>query len=202
MNIISSNIISSNYIKNIIGIDIGNGLMCPILSNGIIPCVNQVQFIVPVIMDEYKIDIYIGNNILSSDNILLNTINITSPEKIVYIEFKMTNLLYYNRLLHVIISTKTKNISEYLFNINEDYLNNLHNITDRIIDVYNYQLKFDLIDCIKTIQTKIDKKNIILNEATLNILNNKFKQIIDNIDLVTNQKLLDIKNNLKLKFFI
>ena len=67
----NNSIIKTNYLKNNIGIDIGNGMMTNVFNSIIVPQSNTIEFIIPTKMEKYKIDIYMGNNILSSDNILI-----------------------------------------------------------------------------------------------------------------------------------
>ena len=193
------NIINTIYINNIIGIDIGNGIMFPILQPNYIPYSNKIQFIIPELNSCYKIMIYIGNNVLSCDNILLDTINIISSEKVIYINFFINNCLYYNNKLLVTISTKIKYMNTYLIDIPQ---NNKLEIIDKIIDTNNYKLKFELIQCTELIKNKIINKQIILDDSTIEAIYQKIDKINNNIDTLSNQKLLDIKNNLTTKFFL
>jgi hypothetical protein len=184
-------------IKNKIGIDIGDGLSIPLIENNI-PSINKIQFIIREINTPYHFNVLSGNNILSKDNILIDSIDITSPEKIIYIEFNINNLLYsYNKLL-ITISTKTMILNQRLVNIVEDDIICIN----KTVDIDNYKLKFELIDCIQLIKIKIEKKEIILDNDTCNILYDKFNKLDSIIDGMSNQKLLDIKTNLKNKFFL
>jgi hypothetical protein len=195
------NIIHSYLLKNIIGFDIGNGLTTPILNNTI-PCSNTIQFIMPEINTSHSIKIYVGNNILSKDNILLTTIDIISPEKVIYIQFSISYLLYFSNMILVIISTKTKILNILFIPILEKYLTIEHNYIDSIIDIDNYKLKFELLTLIDLLKNKIIKKEIILSIETTKFLYEKMDKITTMIDELSNQKILDIKNNLKAKFFL
>jgi hypothetical protein len=195
------NIIHNYSLKNIIGFDIGNGLTTPILKNTI-PCSNTIQFIMPEINTSHSIKIYVGNNILSKDNILLTTIDITSPEKVIYIQFSISYLLYFSNMILVIISTKTKILNILFIPILEKYLTIEQKYIDSIIDIDNYKLKFELLTLIDLLKNKIIKKEIILSIDTTNILYEKMDKITTMIDELSNQKILDIKNNLKVKFFL
>ena len=195
------NLIHNYSLKNIIGFDIGNGLTSPLLSNTI-PCSNTIQFIMPEINISHSIKIYVGNNILSKDNILLTTIDITSPEKVIYIQFSISYLLYFSNIILVIISTKTKILNILFIPILEKYLTIEQKYIDTIIDIDNYKLKFELLTLIDLLKNKIIKKEIILSIDTTNILYEKIEKITTMIDELSNQKILDIKNNLKAKFFL
>ena len=194
------NIINTNYNNNIIGFDIGNGLMFPILTPNYIPCSNQIQFIIPELNNYYKIKLYIGNNILSDDNIYLDTINIISSEKIIYIEFLINDCLYYNKKIFITISTKTIQLNSYLIDI--PHLMNKLSIIDKVIDINNYKLKFELIQCTELIKNKIINKQIKIDDNTIDTIYQKIDKINSMINTLSNQKLLDIKNNLTTKFFL
>jgi len=195
------NIINVYSLKNIISFDIGNGIASPILNNTI-PCSNIIQFIIPEINNVCSIKIYIGNNILSKDNIYLTTIDVISPEKVVYIEFIISYLLYFSNTILVIISTKTKVLNTLFIPILEKYLTSQLPTCVDSIDIDNYKLKFELLTLIDLLKNKIIKKEIILSIETLESLYEKIDKINTLIDTLPNQKLLDIKNNLKTKFFL
>ena len=189
---------------NNIGIDIGNGIMLIILKNNqpinyTISQDNTISFIIPEIMVSYKILLYMGNNILSSNNIFLDEINIISPDKVIFITFIISELLYVNNLLLLYISTKTKLISYHFINIIYSQINLS---IDMDTDIYKYKLKFELIKCIELIRDKIKNRVIILSYEMIVLLEKKLNQIISNIDTYNNQKLLDIKKNLSIKFFL
>jgi len=193
-----SELVKSNYLNNNIGIDIGNGLTTPILNCGIIPISNTIEMVIPSIMDKYNIGIYIGNNILSSDNILIYKYDIISPMKVIYIKFMINDFLYYNNMVHLIISTKTI----ILLNDNIIFDNIIIPYMYREIDANNYKLKFELKECIEMIYIKIKNNEITLPCDILVQFNNKIKQINEMMSILPNQKLLDIKNNLMIKFFL
>lgn len=194
-------LIESLYIRNNIGIDIGDGLTIPILLNRSIPTINTIMFSISEVNTSYLFKIYIGNNTLSQDNVFLTNINIISPEKTIYIEFSINNLLYYNNTLLVIISTKKDILNRYIINTNV-YLNISIDAINRVVDIDNYKLKFELINCVELIKLKITKKEIILDDSTHNIFIRKIENLYTIIGTLSNQKLLDIKTNLKNKFFL
>ena len=101
------NIIHTYSLK--IGFDIGDGLTIPVVNQ--IPCSNTIQFIMPEINTSHSINIYIGNNKLSKNNIFLFKLDIISPEKVIYIDFIIPYLLFFSNLLLIKISTKTKLIN-------------------------------------------------------------------------------------------
>lgn len=105
-------------------------------------------------------------------------------------------------MILVIISTKTKILNILFIPILEKYLKIEHNYIDSIIDIDNYKLKFELLTLIDLLKNKIIKKEIILSIETTNILYEKIDKITIMIDELSNQKILDIKNNLKTKFFL
>ena len=194
------NILKTNYNNNTIGIDIGNGLMCPILTPNYIPCSNQIQFIIPEINNYYIVSLYTGNNILSVDNILLNNINIISSEKVININILINDYLYYTNKILITISTKKTVLNTILINI--PYFTKKLAILDKIIDIDNYKLQFELIQCTELIKNKIINKQIKLDENTINTIYKKIDKINSMINILSNQKLLDIKTNLTIKFFL
>ena len=194
------NILKTNYNNNTIVIDIGNGLMCPILTPNYIPCSNQIQFIIPEINNYYIVSLYTGNNILSVDNILLNNINIISSEKVININILINDYLYYTNKILITISTKKTVLNTILINI--PYFTKKLAILDKIIDIDNYKLQFELIQCTELIKNKIINKQIKLDENTINTIYKKIDKINSMINILSNQKLLDIKTNLTIKFFL
>jgi hypothetical protein len=179
-----------------IGFDIGDGLTKSVIHQ--IPCSNTIQFIMPEINTNHSINIYIGNNKLSKNNILLFKLDIISPEKVIYIDFIMSYLLYFSNLLLIKISTKTKLLNVLLIPITN--IKPVEIIES--IDIDNYKLKFELVTLIDLLKNKINKKEIILSSDILNLIYQKIDKINSVIDTLSNQKLLDIKNNLKAKFFL
>jgi hypothetical protein len=190
-------IICNNHIKYNIGIDIGDGLMCPILYNNI-PCENVILFIVGDISFLYYINIFMGNNILSEDNTLIYKTSILSPEKIIYIKLNIDNILYHHNMVLITIYTKT------LVLLNEVIVLPILDIIYVIknIDISKYKLRFELKEIIETIKNKINTNMIKLDESDKIILNQKLDNVISNITELNNIKLLEIKNNLKNKFFL
>ena len=188
-------LIVSNILKYNIGIDIGNNLTNVIFNKGIIiPNYNKVSFIIPELDETYNITIIMGDNILATDNILLEIIKLSNV-KVIHIEL-------YLEIFGIIIkiNTKTKTIYHNIIN----YYNNIIIYKNKEIDTTFYNLKFDILQTIKTIRKKISSGVLILDDESKEILNNKLNNIILNIDnqSMTNQKMLDVKNTLKMRFFI
>ncbi len=186
-------IIVSNILKYNISIDSGNGLSSIIIpKNTILPYNIKTSFIIPEIDEEYNIKIIMGNNILSSDNIILDNIKLKLTDKKIFINIKLD--------LYIFITIETK--VKLLYTNVIKYYNNEIPYYNKLIDIDNYKLKFDLLQTIKIINKKIDNKSILLDEESIEYLRSKFEIVINTIDTITNQKLLDIKNNLKKQFFI
>ena len=188
-------LIVSNILKYNIGIDIGNNLTNVIFNKGIIiPNYNKVSFIIPELDETYNITIIMGDNILATDNILLEIIKLSNV-KVIHIEL-------YLEIFGIIIkiNTKTKTIYHNIIN----YYNNIIIYKNKEIDTTFYNLKFDILQTIKIIRKKISSGVLILDDESKEILNNKLNNIILNIDnqSMTNQKMLDVKNTLKMRFFI
>ena len=99
------------------------------------------------------------------------------------------------------ISTKTKLLLCRIYCLNL-IIKNTKIVDEERVDITNYKLKFELKQCIDSIEKKIEKKELILDSETILILNEKIILINKMIDTLSNQKLLDIKTNLKNKFFI
>jgi hypothetical protein len=70
------------------------------------------------------------------------------------------------------------------------------------IDITMYRLQFELKQIIMIINKKINKKLLMLDIETENILKEKLIRLESNLSNTTNAKMLEIKNNLKTKFFI
>jgi hypothetical protein len=190
-------LISSNLLKYNIGLDVGNNLTNIIFNkNTIIPNYNKISFIVPELDEEYNINIIMGDNILSSDNILLETIKLIIKEK----SDKVIHLEFFLELYGIIIKidTKIKTIYQNFTN----YYNDEIIYKDIEIDTVFYNLRFDILQTIKIIRKKINMKLILLDDESKEILEDKLSKIVSNIDNISNQKMLDIKNNLKMSFFI
>ncbi len=193
-------IISSNLLKYNIGLDVGNNLTNIIFNkNTIIPNYNKISFIIPELDEDYNINIIMGDNILASDNILLETIKLIIKERIEKVIHLELFLEYYGIIIK--IDTKIKTIYQNIIN----YYNNDNNILiykNIEIDTVFYNLRFDILQTIKIIRKKICLKLILLDDESKEILEDKLSKIVSNIDNLSNQKMLDIKNNLKMKFFI
>lgn len=181
-------------LKYNIGLDVGNNITNVLFEkNALIPNYKKISFIVPELDEEYNINILMGDNILSSDNIILETINLKNIEKVIHLE-----LFLYNYYIIIKINTKTKNIYN---NVIKYYVNNIINFY-KTIDINHYNLKFDITQTIRLIRKKINLGLLIFDNETKLILEEKLTKILDNIDNLSCQKMLDIKNNLKIKFFI
>ncbi len=193
-------IISSNLLKYNIGLDVGNNLTNIIFNkNTIIPNYNKISFIIPELDEDYNINIIMGDNILASDNILLETIKLIIKERIEKVIHLELFLEYYGIIIK--IDTKIKTIYQNIIN----YYNNDNNILiykNIEIDTVFYNLRFDILQTIKIIRKKICLKLILLDDESKEILEDKLSKIVSNIDNLSNQKMLDIKNNLKMSFFI
>ena len=190
-------IISSYLLKYNIGLDAGDNLINVLFNkNTIIPNNKQISFIIPELDEEYNINVVIGDNILGSDNFLLETINLKNLEiKKIFMNIELT--------FYGIIMTIKNKAHKILYNNLINYNNNITIIYyDKIIDTNFYKLKFDIIQTIKIIRKKIKLGLLIFDIDTNNVLENKLNNIIINIDNLPTQKMLDIKNSLKLKFFI
>lgn len=191
-------LIESNKLKYNISIDAGDNLSNILLNkNTILPTINNISFIIPEIDEDYIIKIIFGDNELSLDNIILDIIPIKIETKKIFLEIKIN--LYY---IFITINTKTNTIYKNILlfnqdNYNIDYLN-------KIIDINYYKLQFEINQIIKIIRKKIKLNYIILDEIDKQLLEDKFNNIIDKVNnkKVSNQKILDVKNNLKQQFFI
>ena len=188
-------IIDTFKLKYNIGLDVGNNITNILFTRGdILPCVKKISFIIPEIDEDYNISLVIGNNILASDNILLQNIIIKlSNIKVIYLHIIIN-------LSHIIINVNSKSNHINIFvcsliNINIPIL-----IKD--IDIDKYILQFDLRQMISIINKKINSKILAFDIDDENILKNKLKNLELNIHTLTNQKILEIKNTLATKFHI
>jgi hypothetical protein len=190
-------IILSSLLKYNIGLDVGSNITNILFEKNILlPNYKKISFVVPELDEEYNINLIMGNNILASDNIILETINLKNIEKVLYLE-----LFLYNYYIKLTINTKSKCIYN---NVIKYYDNNIIYF-DKNIDIDNYNLKFDITQTIRLIRKKINLDLLVFDNETKLILEDKLNKIIDAINnnyIMSNQKMLDIKNNLKMKFFI
>lgn len=197
-------IIPSYKLNYNIGIEAGDNITTLLIEqNNIIPCCEEISFAIPDIEEEYNIKILMGPNILANDNILLDSIVIKhniDTEKKLFIQLNVS-ISYIN----IIIKTKGRdiynNIVRYI-DINNSTI--VYNITNNLIDVPYHKLIFELTNLIKIIRKKIKMNYIILEDDEIEILENKFQSLLIKLNdkILTYQKLLDIKNNLKSNFFI
>ena len=192
-------IICTNNLKYNIGIDIGDGLMCPILYNyNIIPCHNIIKYSIPDIKMKLTFNLFIGNNILSEDNHNLYKFSIQSTENIIYIMINVDYILYNHNMIYVNIYNKIKTILIETISLPIIDIPCIN----KIIDITNYKLIFELKELIEIIKNKIDNKMINLDDNNIKMLNDKLDYIILNMIKINNTKLFEIKNNLKNKFFL
>jgi len=191
-------IIIKKYLEYNIGIDIGDQLITILLNKNVsIPSTNTISFSVSNINKNYIFDLYCGTNILSKNCSFIDCINICSPEKVIYIESTVDPMMF----LIIKISTKTKLLLCRIYCLNL-VIKDTKIVDEEMIDITNYKLKFELKQCINLIEEKIERNELILDSDTILILNEKIILINKMIDTLSNQKLLDIKTNLKNKFFI
>ena len=186
-------IIVSNTLKYNISIDSGDELSNIIIpKNTILPYNIKTSFIIPELDEDYNIKIIMGNNILTIDNIILEEIKLKLSEKKIFININLDVYIF------IKIDTKINTIYKNVIN----YYNNEIPYYNKLIDIDNYKLKFDLLQTIKIINKKLDNNFILLDNESKEYLKYKFNIVINTINTITNQKLLDIKNNLKKQFFI
>ena len=191
-------LINSYKLKYNISIDAGDNLSNILLDKDtILPSQKKMSFVLPEIDEEYIIKIIIGDNELAEDNIILDTIPIKIETKKIFLEIKID--FYY---IYIILNTKTSTIYKNILLFNQDNYNIEY--LNKIIDINYYKLKFEIEQIIKIIRKKIRLNYITLDEYNKQILEDKFNNIINKINnkLVSNQKILDVKNNLKQQFFI
>ena len=181
------NIILYNKLNYNIGIDIGDNITNKLIKN-------NMTLIIPELDEEYNINLVMGDNILATDNILLHNIKIKTSIKVIYLE-----IIVFRYYMIIVIRNKI-NIILYIDCVSFSY--NMIPYIDRNIDIDNIKLKYEILENIKLIRKKINLRHIILNEDDNIILEEKLNKIINNIDIIPNQKLLDIKQNLNNMFFI
>jgi hypothetical protein len=187
-------IIPIKRLKYNIGIDVGNNLTNIIFNKDtIIPNYNKISFIIPELDETYNINIIMGDNILASDNIILETIKLSDVKKVIHIELFL-------ELFGVVIKIDTK--ANTIYNNVINYYNNNIIYKNIEIDTIFYNLRFDILQTIKIIRKKISLGVLILDDESKEILEDKLSKIVNNIDNLSRQKMLDIKNGLKIKFFI
>jgi hypothetical protein len=93
-------IILSYLLKYNIGLDVGNNITNVLFEkNTLIPNYKKISFVVPELDEEYNINILMGDNILGSDNIILETINLKNIDKVIYLELFLYN--YYIVINHI-----------------------------------------------------------------------------------------------------
>jgi len=177
-----------DYISNIL-----------VMKNAILPTTVKMSFIIPEADMDYNIQIVMGDNILTSDNIILHNVNINHD----IINTNNIKVLYMNVHLapfYIILSIDMKNREFYRASF--PYYNN--NIITHIkdIDITMYRLQFELKQIIMIIYKKINKGALMLDYETEIALKDKLVKLENNLNNMTNAKMLEIKNTLKTKFFI
>ena len=170
-----------------------------VMKNTILPTTVKMSFVIPEADMDYNIQIVMGDNILTADNIILHTVNInqdiinTNNIKVLYMNVDLTPF-------YIILSIDMKNCEFYRASF--PYYNN--NIITHIkdIDITMYRLQFELKQIIMIIYKKINKGALMLDYETEIALKDKLVRLENNLNNMTNAKMLEIKNSLKTKFFI
>lgn len=169
------------------------------MKNTIIPATMKMSFVIPEADMDYNIRIVMGDNILSSDNILLHstTVNMEIINKLnIKVLYMTINLLQ----SYIILSIDMKNSQLYRASFPYHRDNIITHIKD--IDITMYRLQFELKQIIMIINKKLKKGSLMLDFDTEVILKDKLMRLESNLSNMTNAKMLEIKNNLKTKFFI
>lgn len=162
-----------------INIDTGSGLSTPIIFN---------TSTISVKYDEYdKIIISIGNNQLTSDNIILDTLYIDNTENFFIIEY---TIMY--PYLIIYIHNKGVDLIKNIYKLPSVFIPKI----DNNIDIILHQNKYDLKQLIKKINNKLEHIDYPNKIMLLNKLNNL------NIDNLDNQRLMFIMENLKKQFIL
>jgi len=194
------NIIKPHTLNYNISVDAGDSISNILfMKTTIIPATMKMSFVIPEADMDYNISIVMGDNILSSDNILLHKTTISMET----INNKNIKVLYMTVILlpyYIVLSIDMKNADFYkaVFPYYND--NIITHIKD--IDITMYSLQFELKQIIMIINKKINKGVLMLDIDTENILKEKLIRLENNLINTTNAKMLEIKNNLKTKFFI
>jgi hypothetical protein len=169
------------------------------MKNTIIPATMKMSFVIPEADMDYNIRIVMGDNILSSDNILLHstTVNMQIINKLnIKVLYMTINLLP----SYIILSIDMKKSQLYRASFPYHRGNIITHIKD--IDITMYRLQFELKQIIMIINKKLKKGSLMLDFDTEVILKDKLMRLESNLSNMTNAKMLEIKNNLKTKFFI
>ena len=194
------NIIKPHTLNYNISVDGGDHISNILfMKNTIIPATMKMSFVIPEADMDYNINIVMGDNILSSDNILLHKTIIDMET----INNKNIKVLYMTVILlssHIVLSIDMKNAELYKAVFPYYNYNIITHIKD--IDITMYRLQFELKQIIMIINRKIKKGLLMLDIDTENILKDKLIRLEGNLINTTNAKMLEIKNNLKIKFFI
>ena len=169
------------------------------MKNTILPTTMKMSFVIPEADMDYNICIVMGDNILSSDNILLHCVTINMK----VINSMNIKVLYMTVSLlqsYIMLSIDIKNAEFYkaIFPYYKD------NIVTQIkdIDINMYRLQFELKQIIMIINKKIKTGLLMLDHDTETTLKDKLMRLESNLSNMTNAKMLEIKNSLKTKFFI
>ena len=116
---------------------------------------------------------------------------------------KNIKVLYMTVILlssHIVLSIDMKNAELYKAVFPYYNYNIITHIKD--IDITMYRLQFELKQIIMIINKKIKNGTLMLDLETENTLKDKLMRLEGNLINTTNAKMLEIKNNLKTKFFI
>ena len=95
---------------------------------------NKLSFVIPELDETYNINIIMGDNILASDNIVLETIKLFDIKKVIHIELFLE---YFGIIIK--INTKANTIYNNVIN----YYNNNIIYKNIEIDTVFYNLRFD-----------------------------------------------------------
>lgn len=169
------------------------------LKHTIVPATVKLSFVIPEIDEKYNIKILMGDNILSGDNIVLHNVVINKKfinEQSIKMLYMTVLLLPYYLVLNIDI--KSGNLYKASFSY---YYNNIPTYTNEI-DVTMCRLQFELKQIIMIINNKINNHALTLDNETKKILQNKLSGLENNLANMTNEKMLEVRNTLKIKFFI
>jgi len=164
-------LININKLKYNIGIDAGDNIVNILFNkDDYLPCSKNITFSIPEIDEEYNIKIVIGNNILTEDNNILDSINIKSEDnnRKIFINIKIDCYLYID------ITSKINTIYKNIINLN---VNDIP-IFLKSIDCDNYKYKFNLLQIIKIIRKKIRLNNILLDDETKIVLDEQLNKFL------------------------
>lgn len=185
------NIISSNILKNGIGIDIGNNIMNFVINNNsYLPIKKTKTFIKS--KNEETIKLYHGRNKISKNNIFLDEINIKNNKNKINIKC----YIIVGNILFLEINIYEEIIYKKMFILLDEckYIENK-------VDTKIYELRYELKITIEDIFIILEKNHLIPDK----IKNNIRKKILNlkiNLNNLNNQELIYKINILKKKFLL